>query len=283
MTVTDQPDPPPPGGPVPPGPPIEPEPQHRTGGLSVEEWIEENRRRATSDGRADLYRTPHVGRVAKPQADQRMAGWALGLSLAFCIPFAFLVGAGLAIAVLVKGRDGRDHGMGKAIAALVIAGLLVVANVAYAVVVFFNGFDDTERDADGRVVEGGEVTLDRLQVGDCFSEPNLDSIPTDEAGEEASVTVDVVPCDEPHQAETYHQIQLDGGDYPGSDAIDARAAECVTAFRAYVGVPYRRSRLDFVYYFPTSASWRLGDREIVCSLVNRDLSDLTGSKRRSRD
>ena len=81
--MTDHPDPPPPGQPVPPGPPIEPEPGQRTGGLSVEEWIEENRRRATPDGRADLYRSPNLGRVVKPKADQRMAGWALGLSLAF--------------------------------------------------------------------------------------------------------------------------------------------------------------------------------------------------------
>lgn len=98
-----------------------------------------------------------------------MAGWALALSLLPCFtPVGQLVALGLAIAVLVKSRDGRDHGRGMAVAGLVISILVLVAIVAYVVITVVSywkdGWDETERDADGRVTEAGLVSIDRLRV-----------------------------------------------------------------------------------------------------------------------
>lgn len=49
-----------------------------------------------------------------------------------------------------------------------------------------------------------------------------------------------------------------------------------------MGIPYLRSRMDFVAFFPTSITWRLGQRTILCSLVEQDSSDVTGSHQNSR-
>jgi hypothetical protein len=149
-------------------------------------------------------------------------------------------------------------------------------------VVVLTGVDTTERDADGRVIDGGSVTLDRLRVGDCFTEPGFEDLPDDGSEGESSGVVDVVPCREPHQAEVFESLQMSGDGFPGDAAIRRRAADCVPAFEDYVGRPYRRSDLEITLYTPTSTSWRLGDRTLLCNLTERDLSDVTGSLRNSR-
>ncbi|KAA1425660.1 DUF4190 domain-containing protein [Nocardioides antri] len=277
----------PPEGLTPPGPGMDPTPESsqgratpRSGGMSLEDWL------ATQQA---VGRPPTTTRMPAPverfnaSTSRKMAGWALTLSLLFCIPFAFLVAIGLAIAVLVRAADGGDHGRGRAIAALVISGLLVIANIAYVVVVVVNGVDTTERDEDGRVTEAGTVTLDKLRVGDCFNEPRLDDIPTDGSDGEASATVTVVPCAQEHQAEVYHIITLESDDYPGQKALDRRSLDCYTAFKDYVGIAYRRSKLDFVMHFPSKMTWRFGDRTILCSLARPDAGKFTGSLRGSRE
>jgi hypothetical protein len=278
---------------TPPGPPTGPEPETptpTTGGRSVDDWIAENRGRSQASpypAQPNPYATQtelRLGEASRYDAgtSRKMAGWALGLSLVFCIPFGFLVAIGLAITVLVRSRGGGDHGKGMAIAALIISGLIIIANVVYVVVILFAGVDTTDRDSEGNVIDGGTVTLDRLRVGDCFNEPNFEDLPADGSQGEASASVEVVPCREPHQAEVYHSLEVTGDDFPGESAIDRQAAECVPEFKEYVGKPYGRSRLEITLYYPTSSSWRLGDRTVLCNLVERDLSDMTGSKRNSR-
>ena len=207
-----------------------------------------------------------------------MAGWALALSLAFCIPVAFLVAVGLAIAVLVRSRDGRDHGRGLAIAALEVSALIILGNVAYVVFVLVTGLDTTERDADGRVVEGGSVTVDRLQVGDCYDDPEFDaSDGRDEGPGEAATQVEVVPCSEPHEAEVAHILELTGEDYPGRAAIDARSEDCFPTNRELArGVPFRRA-LGVYIIFPSTTTWRLGDRALLCIVTRTEGEPLTGS------
>jgi len=106
-----------------------------------------------------------------------MAGWALGLSLVFCVPLLPLVGVILGIVVLARGSDGRDHGKGLAIAAVVVgslAMLLQVIGFAGGVIdAIGEGKDGTTRDESGDVVEGGEMLPAKLRVGDCFDDEAL--------------------------------------------------------------------------------------------------------------
>lgn len=205
-----------------------------------------------------------------------MAGWALGLSLAFCIPFAFVVGFGLAIAVLVKSRDGRDDGKGMAIAAIVISALLVLANIAYVVVYLFNGVDTTERDVDGDVVEAGTVTVDRLRDGDCYNDAEL--LADDSPDVVVPSEVEVVPCATAHDFEVFAVFELPDGDYPGDAAVQERGYRCFDEFTEFNGRRWRqRSGLDFMMFMPSSASWRFGDRSVVCSIFEVDGSQMEGS------
>jgi hypothetical protein len=274
---SDPPDQPVPAGPVPPGPVIEPEPGPRTGGLSVEEWLDEQHRRPVDVGPARVY----AGEPGPdPAASRRMAGWALGLSLLICVPFAWVAGGALGIVALVRSGDGRNHGRGRAIAAIVISGLLLLANVAVFVWAFVVGWQDAARDADE--VESVGSSLDRLGVGDCFNGGSLEDIPDSGAQGEVTSAPEVVPCSEPHQAEVFHIFTLEEDEFPGVAQIDDRVAECLPVFRAYVGRPYQRSTLEVTSYFPNSQSWLAGDRRFICTLIDPELDDLMGSMQGSR-
>jgi hypothetical protein len=216
-----------------------------------------------------------------------MSGWGLGLSLLICVPLAPIVGLVLGVVVLVRSQDGGDHGRGKAIAATVIGGLYVLVFLGAVVFGVVEGFregfdDDVERDQDsGEITESGDLVPAKLRVGDCFNEPELDDLGATEQFEVDLVSV--VPCREPHDAEVYHSFQLTGGEYPGQTEIDRHAAACLREYKGFVGVGYTRSRLDFVYYFPTQQSWDLlDDRGIVCSIFDPVRGKVTGSFEGSR-
>ncbi|HET9420138.1 MAG TPA: DUF4190 domain-containing protein [Nocardioides sp.] len=222
----------------------------------------------------------------RARTSRKMAGWALGLSLLLCVPFAPLVGLGLGIAVLVRSQDGRDHGRGMAIAATVIGSLYLLGSIGLFVFGVVEGFregfeDEPERNESGEVVEGGDLIPSKLRVGDCFNEPQIDDLNANEQIE--TELVDVVPCGGPHDAEIYHSFQLTGSEYPGQGAIDRAARACVPEFKEFVGLSYAQSRLDFVYYFPTQESWDyLDDRGIACAAIDPRRGRVSGSLKDTR-
>ncbi len=117
------------------------------------------------------------------------------------------------------------------------------------------------RDETGEVVEGGQGDAFTLSVGDCLSE----------AASEGEVTaVPIVPCSEPHDAEIYHDFQLEGTEYPGDEEITRLADEgCIGAFEDFVGLPYDASTLEVTYYTPTENSWNeVDDRLVSCLIVD---------------
>jgi hypothetical protein len=183
-----------------------------------------------------------------------MSVWALVLSILWCIPLAPLVAIALAITVLVKSKDGANRGTGKAIAALIVSVIGVVALVAgaiagYALVKsdeFQKGFNDSLEESTGGF----------LKVGDCLTatEPNL-----------PPAKDDLVPCDQPHTAEVFHTFNLDDGDYPGEESAASTAEEgCTAEFAGFVGVPFEQSELEVFYLYPVEAYWTLGDRSVQC-------------------
>lgn len=132
---------------------------------------------------------------------------------------------------------------------------------------------DVERDEDGAVVDGGEVGAFRLQVGDCFVEPESES---------EVEAVDAVNCDQEHMYEVYDSITIDLGDdadFPGITEIQELAGDlCLEGFEAFVGVPYETSIYDIAYLYPTQVTWdALDDREVVCLIAHYDGTMKTGS------
>jgi hypothetical protein len=222
------------------------------------------------------YGTPYGSPYAPAQnpypASKTMAGWSLGLALALCFaPITNLISIGLAIAVLVSGaRDGRDHGKGLAIAALIVDGIVLVGFLALVITgVAAELTRDAERDPAGRVTERQEVSTMKIREGDCVDDPQL--LAAREESVEAA-TIEAVPCRQAHDLEAYHVFNLPTKEYPGDQrAFELAAQGCLAEFQPFVGRSYRASELDFWTYYPQRASWQLfDDRAVVCVVGHPD-------------
>ena len=183
----------------------------------------------------------------QPTPSHAMAIWALVLSCLFFIPIAVLVGIGLAIAVLVRSRDGLNHGRGKAITALVIGGLVVLAWVGLIGLAVAASTHDAHRDSAGAVTRAGTVSVERLQVGDCFDQSTIPA-----SGDSVAIaTVDVMPCGQAHDWEVYDAFALEGAAYPGRhDVVAFAEGGCLRDYQPFTGAARTRRSPDVVFLYP---------------------------------
>ena len=135
-----------------------------------------------------------------------------------------------------------------------------------------------ERDDSGAIVEGGDVGVFSLRVGDCFDDPPGVLLPDVTEVDE----VDAIPCAESHDNEVYaigDHPAADDVPYPGDEAIQTFGlGYCLSEFERYVGRAYETSRLDLSFIFPLEDGWeRDDDRELVCFLYDLNFAKLTGS------
>jgi hypothetical protein len=129
-----------------------------------------------------------------------------------------------------------------------------------------SALDDILGELDG--AEGGLAVPPSWATGTCLQ------IPTDLSTAEAPLDVD---CAEEHNGEVYAAQSVDAADYPGEDAVVAQAEEfCGAEFPASLADGSALTMPTYVYYYPTSESWLLGDTEISCLAVEDDLSSWTG-------
>ena len=142
-------------------------------------------------------------------------------------------------------------------------GALLLAGLTLTGCSLLNGLVEPEpvRDDSGEVVEGGQGDVFTVSVGDCLSEAASDGEVTE---------VPIVPCSEPHDAEIYHDFEIDGTEYPGDDEVTRLADEgCLGAFEDFVGIPYDASKLEVTYYTPTEGSWNdVDDRLVSCMILD---------------
>jgi hypothetical protein len=110
------------------------------------------------------------------------------------------------------------------------------------------------------IVEQGDADVFAVRVGDCL----------DMATGEVVETVPVVPCDEPHSDEVFHDFAVADGEFPGDDELASAAEDgCIAAFDSFVGVAYADSVLSVGWYVPTEDSWTyLDDRLITCVIAD---------------
>lgn len=128
---------------------------------------------------------------------------------------------------------------------------------------------------------GGEDDVFSLAVGDCFDTDSLTAEPTEVE------TVPTVDCDELHDYEVYASVMMDDDEFPGEEDTIAQAdTECLALFEGFVGTTYEEATtLDVSYLYPTTSSWALGDREILCMVYAFDpdgnLEKVSGTLRNS--
>ena len=211
------------------------------------------------------YGSPYPPRF-EPPPSTAMSSWALALAILICIPFAFVVSIGLAIAVLVRSREDRDYGKKRAVAALVIDGVYVVAFIVLVVlsVIGVINLDDAKRDESGHVIETQTISINSLRVGDCFDQTDLREMADEETEPVAEVIVK--PCSELHDFEMFSEFKLADGGYPGEDAITAEAnPKCFAALDKYAGTGPRARRASVAFIYPLALDWKLRhDHGVQC-------------------
>lgn len=218
-------------------------------------------------GPGSPYPQPQSG--PQPPASKTMAGWALGLSFFPCL-ITTVIAAVFAIIVLARGKDGRNHGKGMAIAALCMVGVWIVATIGLVAVAVTT---DADRDSSGAIEEEGRLSADAIRVGDCFNLPDSEEV----------FSVKGIPCSDSHQAEVYAVIKLADGEFPGNKRVTDLANQgCAKRFQAFVGKRYGDSELEIFLLTPTKRSWDLDDRAINCAVTLPGDKATSGSLRNAK-
>lgn len=118
-----------------------------------------------------------------------------------------------------------------------------------------------------------------VDVGECFGTPA--GLPPDGELDEVAI----VPCDQPHLYEAYHESELPVGlaePYPGGEGMQAIAADVCTgeAFREFIGATYAAATsFEVQPLVPTAESWIGGDRAVTCAVTPADGLARAGSSR----
>ena len=135
-----------------------------------------------------------------------------------------------------------------------------------------DGLGEAPRD----LPEVGNVPIEDVVTGTCFKEPTLNEV----------FTIRVIACDDAHDAQAFHQFDLDvAGDNPGDEEVELLADEgCYDAFEDFVGISYDESELYFSWFSPLEEGWAVGDRAVLCYLVPEEgapdlTEDAEGSER----
>ncbi|MEU3464875.1 septum formation family protein [Streptomyces sp. NPDC006733] len=174
-----------------------------------------------------------------------IASFVLAMS---CVP---VLGVVFGIIALSQIRKRGQQGKALAIAGVAVSGVATLFVVVMIVLGVSGALDSGTRTAD-------------LRTGQCF---NLrgDSL-SGSSGE--SRGVDVVPCSEAHDAETFGVTSLsDGsGSYPGDDAVRTMAeGKCDALADEYLdGSDRSVDELDIYYSLPRKSAWTRGDRGVTC-------------------
>jgi hypothetical protein len=210
---------------------------------------------------------PQYDLRSMPPASKTKAMWALILAIIPAV-LTWIAAIILAIQVLSDSRDGRQHGKGMAIAALVIIPLWIAVIVA---IIVADVADDADRGPMGEVTRSGEVLVNDVRAGDCVVKGFND---------EVMYTVDVTPCTKPHALEAYANFDLAAGDYPGDNEVERlTTVGCVKRFRQFVGVDAEKSDLQISYILPVKESWD-EHRQATCMVGEGKAS--TGSLEHAR-
>ncbi len=133
---------------------------------------------------------------------------------------------------------------------------------------------DATRDAEtGTVTEEASIDIFLVRVGDCMRANPGGML------EKA----DVVPCDQPHEEEVYHEITMPDGEFDEA-AVGLASQECIgAAFSDFVGLGYQDSALEVYPITPTKETWEeLDDRVIHCVIsdpAGQTKGSLTGAAR----
>ena len=106
-----------------------------------------------------------------------------------------------------------------------------------------------------------------LRAGDCLNaSPN-------------GLSVTILSCATPHQAEVFATFSLTGSSWPGSAAVQQQASSgCANRIAGYLNPQLLNAGLTEQYVYPDQDAWQAGVRTVVCE-VSSTTGPLSGSVR----
>jgi hypothetical protein len=162
----------------------------------------------------------------------------------------------------VAGEPAKEGG---GVSWVVVAGVIVVlVAVAAAVgvlVVATHGFRPKT------VVTYRPAAVFGLRAGDCLNaSPN-------------GLSVTILSCATPHEAEVFATFSLTGSSWPGSAAVQQQAGNgCANRIAGYLNPQLLNAGLTQQYVYPDQDAWHAGVRTVVCE-VSSTTGPLSGSVR----
>ena len=95
----------------------------------------------------------------------------------------------------------------------------------------------------------------------------------------SALSVTVLSCAGPHDAEVFATFSLPAGSWPGAAAVQQDAGNgCQSRFSGYLNPQLASADLTQEYVYPNQAAWQAGERTVVCE-VRAVEGQLTGSVR----
>ena len=156
-------------------------------------------------------------------------------------------------------RKGR--GVGWLVTAGVVLVVIAVAAAAGALAVTTHGFRPKT------VVTYRPAAVFSLRAGECINSSSN------------GLSVTVLSCATPHQAEVFATFRLAGSSWPGTAAVQQQASNgCANRLAGYVNPNLLNAGLAQEYVYPDQQAWQADVRTVVCE-VSAATGPLSGSVR----
>jgi Septum formation len=158
-------------------------------------------------------------------------------------------------------RPRQARGVSRLVTVGVVILVLALAAAAGALVVTTHGFRHRT------IVTYRPAAVFALRAGDCLNSSSN------------GLSVTVLSCATPHQAEVFATFSLAGSGWPGSAAVQQQASGgCSDRIAGYMNPQLLNAGLTEQYVFPDQKAWQAGLRTVVCE-VSSSTGPLTGSVR----
>ena len=165
--------------------------------------------------------------------------------------------------VAAEVHAGERRGVSGLVVAGVILVLVAVAAAAGVLVVATHGSRHKT------VVTYRPAAVFSLRAGECLnSSPN-------------GLSVTILSCATPHEAEVFATFSLTGSSWPGEAAVQQQASSgCANRIAGYLNPQLLNAGLTQQYVYPNQDAWQAGVRTVVCE-VSSASGPLSGSVRNS--
>ena len=158
-----------------------------------------------------------------------------------------------------RARKGR--GVSWLVTAGVVLVVIAVAAAAGALAVATHGFRPKV------IVRYRPAAVFSLRAGECINSSSN------------GLSVTILSCATPHEAEVFATFSLAGSAWPGSAAVQQQASNgCTDRIASYLNPQLLNAGLSEEYVYPNQDAWQAGVRTVVCE-VSSTTGPLSGSVR----